>query len=554
MNVRAITTILLLHLLPLSILAQPTGGVTGTVISRADREPIDGASITLYQGTAEVASAVTGETGVFRIESLADGMYDLLVQAPGFLETRVNFAVVDGYVKNMFNITLSQARPEIIEEMVEDFDMDDSGYSDNPTVLFDQNDVFNSIAGYNFSSVRFNLRGYSSETQDVYLAGVKLNDAVTGYAPFSLWSGLNEATRSKTTVNGAEVSDYGLGGYNGLTNIYADAPNVRTGLRGSVLTNSSLYRLRLMMTYSSGVMDNGWSYALSVSARLGGNDWIDGVYYRSFGYYASVAKDWGSHRLALTLLGTPGSRGAQNASTQEVYDLMGDNMYNSNWGYQAGLMRNARVRNTHEPIAFLHYEYKPSDRFRAMATALFRFGSNGYTALDWNDAQDPRPDYYRNLPSYFWVENADYGRNSLYKWAAAREAWMHSSRYPNITHLNWDRLYDVNRNNVEGTEGKHRSKYIQEERFTDQRDFNFAGNFKWRAKNWVTLTGGLSARINRTEYYKKVADLLGGDYYVDVDSFAEREYGSVEAKTQNDLDYYLIHGKARTLKTGDKFG
>ena len=540
-------------LLPLALLAQPTGGVSGTVIERGGRVPVQGAAIALYQGAAELATTVTGPDGRFRIDGLEDGKYDLVVVAPQVLETRVGVTVNDGYIKNLFNIAISQARPEIFEEMVEEFDMDDSGYNDNPTVLFDQNDVFNSLAGYNFSAVRFNVRGYSSETQDVYLAGVKLNDAVTGYSPFSLWSGLNEATRSKVTVTGSEVSDYGLGGYNGLTNIYADAPNVRTGLRGSVLTNSSLYRLRLMLTYASGVQDNGWSYAISASARLGGNDWIDGVYYRSFGYFVSVAKNWRSSRLSATLMGTPGSRGAQNASTQEVYDLMGDNMYNSNWGYQAGRLRNSRVRNTHEPIAFLKYDYAPSDAFKASATVLYRFGTNGYTALDWYDAQDPRPDYYRNLPSYFYLENEDYGRNSLYKYAAAREAWTHSSYYPDITHLNWDRLYEVNRGNVENG-GLRRSKYIQEERHTDQRDLNFTGSFKWRVVDQVTFTGGLNARINRTEYYKKVYDLLGGDYYVDIDSFAEREYASVEAKTQNDLDYYLAQGSARALRVGDKFG
>ena len=552
MSHRLTLTLCSLLFLPFALLAQPTGGVTGTVVSRTDRAPVQGASIVVLQGASERASVLTDETGIFRIEGLEDGMYDLVVTAPQFLETRMGVTVNDGYVKNMFNITVTQSRPEIFEDMVEEFDMGDSGYNDNPTVLFDQNDVFNSLAGYNFSAVRFNVRGYSSESQDVYLAGVKMNDAVTGYSPFSLWSGLNEATRSKTSVTGAEMSDYGLGGYNGLTNIYADAPNVRTGLRGSVLTNSALYRLRLMLTYGSGVMDNGWSYALSVSARLGGNDWIAGQYYRSFGYYASVAKDWGAHRLAATIMGTPGSRGAQNASTQEVYDLMGDNMYNSNWGYQDGRLRNSRVRNTHEPIAFLKYEYSPSDAFKAAATVLYRFGTNGYTAIDWYDAQDPRPDYYRNLPSYFYMDDPDYGRNNLYKYAAAREAWTHAGMFPNITHLNWDRLYDVNRGNIEN--GQARSKYIQEERHTDQRDLNFAGRFKWRIAPWVTLAGGLDGRINRTEYYKTVADLLGGQYYVDIDSFAEREFGSSEARIQNDLDQYLRTGAARILHKGDKFG
>ena len=540
-------------LLPLLAAAQPTGGITGTVIDRGSRAPIQGAAVVLYQGAAELSTARTAPDGSFRFDALADGMYDIAISAPLYLETRLNVMVSEGYPRNLFSITLSQSRPEMFEEMYEEFDMGDSGYADNPTVLFDQHDVFNSLAGYNFSAVRFNVRGYTSETQDVYLAGVKLNDAITGYSPFSLWSGLNEATRNKTSVTGAEVSDYGLGGYNGLTNIFADAPNIRTGLRGSVMTNSQLYRLRLMLTYASGVQDSGWSYAFSVSARLGGNDWIDGVYYRSFGYFASIAKDWRNGRLSLSILGTPGSRGAQNASTQEVYDLTGDNMYNSNWGYQAGRARNARVRNTYEPITFLKYDFTPSDAFKLSATVLYRFGQNGYTALDWYDAQDPRPDYYRNLPSYFWMENADYNRNSLMKWAAAREAWMYPDRFADITHINWDRLYDVNRHNVE-TSGLARSKYIQEERHVDQNDLNFAMSFKWRVDDHVTFTGGLNARMNRTEYYKKVADLLGGDYYVDVDSFAEREFSSSAAKTQNDLDYYLAQGSARALRVGDKFG
>ena len=113
-----------------------------------------------------------------------------------------------------------------------EFDLDGYGYEDNPTILYDQNDVFNNQAGYNFSAVRFKARGYASESQDVYIAGVKMNDAMTGYTPYSLWSGLNEVTRAKASVIGSEISPYGIGGYNGLTNIYA-TPQVRPA-RGSV--------------------------------------------------------------------------------------------------------------------------------------------------------------------------------------------------------------------------------------------------------------------------------------------------------------------------------
>ena len=530
-----------------------TGGVKGTVVNRSDRTPVAAAALTLYQGTAEIAVVRTGEDGTFLIPDLQDGIYELVILSPEYLESRVHVTVNDGYVKNMFNLSLTpavQSREVDIENVV-DFDMDDSGYSDNPTILFGQNDVFNNIAGYNFSSIRFRVRGYSSESQDVYLAGVKLNDAITGYTPFSLWSGLNEATRTKSTVNGSEVSDYGLGGYNGLTNIAANASSVRKGWRGSVLTNSAMYRLRLMMTYSSGMLDNGWAYAFSASARLGGNDWVQGQYYRSFGYYAAAEKQFDDvHRLGLVFMATPGERGAQNASTQEVYDLVGDNMYNSNWGWQDGKMRNARVRKTNEPIAIVKYDFTPNTDFSATATVLYRFGKNGYTALDWYDAPDPRPDYYQNLPSYYFMDNDEYNRTNVMKAAWAAEAWR--NELPQYAHIDWDRLYNVNKLNI--VDGERRSKYAQEERRTDQRDLNIATSFKWRPDRDITLTGGLNTRVNRTENFKVMADLLGGDYFLDVDTYAERDYAAFPYMTQNDLDYWLEHGAARKVRAGDKYG
>ena len=538
------------------LLFAQTGGVKGTVVNRNGRQGIENAKLVLLKDASTIGTALSDNNGEFIFRHLPDGMYTLVIDAPDFLEAQVELAVVDGQVKNLFNIGLVaiQHVTELDDDSFAAFDMDDSGFNDNPTILFGSNDVFNNIAGYNFSSVRFRARGYSSESQEVYLAGVKLNDAITGYGPFSLWSGLNEAMRSKDTVNGAEFADFGFGGYNGATNIFGNASNVRKGLRGSVLTNSTLYRLRVMGSYATGPMDNGWAFAANFSARLGGNDWIDGVYYKSLAYYLAADKVLNdANKLSFAFFATPGERGAQNASTQEVYDLMGDNMYNSNWGYQNGKVRNARVRKTNEPIAFLKWDFTPSDEFSSSATVLYRFGKNGYTALDWYDAQDPRPDYYRNLPSYFYgtvegVYNDDLNRNNPMKLGWSEWVWQHSSQYPELTHINWDRLYNVNY--LQGG----RSKYVQEERHVDQKDLNFAYNFRYRPKSNIDVAGGLSARINNTEYYKIVADLLGGQYFMDIDNFAEREFAATPYKLQNDLDYYLEKGEARTLKEGDKYG
>ena len=529
------------------------GGIKATVVSRVGRTPIAGANVELKKGGVKMQELRTGNDGKFFFQDLANDNYSLIVAAPGYTETQVNVTVEKGLVRDLIFVTLVPASQinEVDDSSFGEFDLDDSGYTDTPTILFASNDVFTNVAGYGFSAVRYKNRGYNSESQEVYLAGVPMNDAITGYSPYSLWSGLNEAMRSKESTIGLESADYSAGGYNGVTNISAMPSEVRPGLRMSVLSNSAMYRFRFMVNYASGVLDNGWSYAINASARIGGNDWIEGVFYRNFALYAGAEKRIGDeHRIALIAFATPGERGAQNASTQEVYDLMKDNMYNSNWGYQNGKVRNARVRKTFEPVIALRYLYTPSDSFEASATLLYRTGFNGYTALDWYDAPDPRPDYYRNLPSYFFMDDSEYNRSNVIKYGEALEMWRPGvASNANYQHINWDRLYNVNYNSPDG-----RSKYAQEQRHVDQNDINLSGSIKWNLTELFTVTAGINGKINRTRNYKKIADLLGGQYYLNVDQFAERDFASNAALIQNDLDYFLEHGEAEKIGLGDSYG
>ena len=181
----------------LALVAQNnSGGVKGTVVNRAGRVPIAEAVITLSQGTETVAVTRSDAEGRFLVELLPNGTYAMKVEAPGFVPSNVN-VTVEGYVKDLIFVSLiaEQVVTDVDDSSFSEFDMDDSGYNDAPTILFGTNDPYNEIVSYGFSSIRFKNRGYTSESQDVYLAGVKMNDAITGYSPYSLWSGLNEAMR-----------------------------------------------------------------------------------------------------------------------------------------------------------------------------------------------------------------------------------------------------------------------------------------------------------------------------------------------------------------------
>ena len=106
--------------------------------------------------------------------------------------------------------------------------------------------------------MRFNVRGYDSQYSDIYLNGIRFNDAMTGYGPWSLWSGLNDATRNQENYTGLEASDFGIGGIGGMTNVNARASQMRKGFRVSVSNGNQMYRFRAMISYGSGQLDNGW--------------------------------------------------------------------------------------------------------------------------------------------------------------------------------------------------------------------------------------------------------------------------------------------------------
>ena len=594
-----------LTLLATSVFAQE-GGLKGRVVSRNGRTAVGNAAVTI-EGTTYKAQ--TNDEGYFELKGVPAGDYKLSFTAPEF----ENLDIVVKVENNVKDINAVIIVPKSVTgEMLDDaifaeFD-NDSSASDTqalPSSLAASKDLYNNIASYRFSEMRFNVRGYDSKYGDVYLNGIRFNDALTGYGPWSLWSGMNDATRNQESAAGLTTTDYGVGGFAGATNINARASQMRKGFRASVSGGNQMYAFRAIVSYATGQLDNGWSFAFSASTRQGGNGYVDGVYYNSYGYFAAAEKQFNKqHRLSLMVLGTPQQRGAQQASTQEAYDMFGSNYYNPNVGYQDGKLRNTRVRRSHEPIVMLNYYYDINEKTRLSVATSVRFGFNGYSALTWKDGSDPRPDYYRYLPSNYtsqivtkqdgyinFLLNSDnaqalmeqglYGealgaigtvnannvaytsgedlKTNIFRTSSNDQIFSYlqaaaDARSIWTGRMDFDAMINSNKNGSASpyAEG-HRANYMIEERHTDQIDYNFAANISHDINNNHHILAGIKARINRTEYYDKVKDLLGGDFWVDVDKFAERDMGSTPVAYQNDLDYYNEHGHERIVKEGDKF-
>ncbi|HMT30411.1 MAG TPA: TonB-dependent receptor [Bacteroidia bacterium] len=175
------------------------------------------------------------------------------------------------------------------------------------------------------------------------------------------------------------------------------------------------------------------------------------------------------------------------------------------------------------------------------------FGENINTGLDWYNAPDPRPDYYRRLPSY--AENP----------AMASMIDYLMRNYEEERQIKWEDLYKANENsyetinNVDGIPGNtvsgKRSAYIQEERVADTKRIHFNSTYNTSLTDNLQLTAGVFYMKQISDNFKRVRDLLGGDFYVDINQYAEQDFEGNPVALQNDANH-----PNRILHEGDKFG
>lgn len=421
------------------------------------------------------------------------------------------------------------------------------GNQDISGILQSSRDVFTAVAGFNFGQARFRIRGYDSENTLVTINGVLVNDLDNGWASWSNWAGLNDVTRWMQVRTGITANRNLFGSLGGTSDMNIRASALRKGVRVSYASTNRAYRNRVMLTYSTGMNAKGWAFSFSGSRRWAEEGYIEGTSFDAYAYFLAAEKRINDrHSISLTGFGAPIMQGRQAIAQQEAYDLAGTNFYNPNWGYQDGKKRNARMSHDHKPMIMASHNWKVSDAASLATSIYYTFGRDGLTGLNWFDAANPRPDYYRYLPSYYAQLNpAEASRLT--------SLWQNNE---GTRQLDWDQLYHANRNNLYGVVGVNgttdtlfgaRSKYIVEEQRQDPTRFGL--NSVWNKELGNShLTIGGSIHKQRTHYFKVVDDLLGGDFWVDIDQFADRDFPN-SSVANND-----ISTPNKVVYDGDEFG
>lgn len=272
----------------------------------------------------------------------------------------------------------------------------------------------------------------------------------------------------------------------------------------------------------------GWRIAAAADLRTGRDLRIKGVFTEALSAGVRAVKHWDAGPTLTLLAAAPLSvRGLRLSSVEEAYTLTGDALYNPAWGFQAGKVRNSRIRREAVPLVAAAWQQALAARITLDVHLAAEAGIERYSALGWYDARTPMPDHYRYLPSFTGDR-------------ATEEAWLHAKS--DYTQIRWDEL--ILQNRMRGGE----AAYALEDRVARPWRLTGEAAVRIRHSERMTLRAGVRFRREATRSYRQMRDLLGADALIDIDQYLtdDAAFGSL---LENDLRH-----PRRIIREGNRFG
>lgn len=605
----------LMSVLMISVAGIAQTSLKGRIIDANSQTPVVGAKITLANQNISTTTNAAGEFTLLYLEAVDE---EVLIEADGFVSELELVALKENQENQLTPIQLqqdlsSQVQSEILLNLTEEEMNDDEGRSQaQASSSSASTDVFNSNTSFAWSTARYRNRGYESKEENYYIEGLSFNSQERGQFNYSAMGGLNDASRYKEVLNPLEATNFSFGGIGQSTNYLMGASRYAQGWKVGVAGTNRNYKARINATYSTGIMDNGWAVTAQVAYRF--SPYIDakgiigeGIKYYSLGYFLTAERIWENSRLKLITFGAPTERGQNAAVTQEVYDLTGSIYYNPNWGYQDGKVRNSRIIKSYDPTVIAAFEHNIDEQQKIKVAAGYHYSMYSGSALNFYNAPDPRPDYYRNLPSFMWDgqivnPNVESSFMQLYDAAGAHYPWglfagadmngnsfgsgfighdgnlvgpsinkdqynhlvdLWKSRDDKTTQIDWNNIYASNYAN-NANDAAHGTmtpaRYILERRHNDIQEANASFNYVNTKFDHLKMTVGVEGKYSQGIHYKTIDDLLGANQWIDLDAFADRDIKELAANSdytqqdiQNVIQNDLFH-PSKVIKNGDKFG
>ncbi|KAA1247298.1 TonB-dependent receptor [Aquimarina sp. RZ0] len=549
--------------------AQQTG-LKGKIVDASTNENLSDVVIMIKETSVSTTSNTSGEFD-FGNAKLPLGEHILLISKMGYITKRYPVIINEGTILDLktidlkYDLTQEQIQIGTISLSDNELDEGDDNTSFNVSGLLQASrDVFLSAAAFDFSATFFRPRGLGNENGKVLINGIEMNKLNDGRPQWSNWGGLNDVQRNQEFSLGIAANEYTFGDLAGTTNIIMRASQYRKGGRVSYAASNRSYTGRIMASYNSGLMGNGWAYSISLARRMGKEGFIDGTVYDANSIFTSIEKKINNkHSLNLTSFYTPNRRGRSTAITEEVFNLKG-RTYNPNWGYFDAQKKNSRIREVEEPVFMLNHYWDVTNKTSLNTNIAYQTGKIGNSRLDNNGtdlvtfngqetyigggaSRDTNPIHQSYLPSSFLQDPTPTPLDF-------QNAFLAQQEFIRDGQINWNRLIEANQLNRQ--QGNN-ATYIWYEDRNDDTQWSFNTLMNTQLTDHISLNGAINYKTLKSENFAEVLDLLGGTGFLDVDSFATSVTNASDSnlspqqladRAQSDL-----RNRNRIVEVGDRY-
>lgn len=509
---KTIVTLLLSVFFFTGVIAQTLSSVKGKIVDSESQETLADVTVTVNETSLSVK---TDAQGLFVLTNVPVGNQVVQISLAGYETQSFPVNIEEGKELDLGTVFLFVDLSTVEEDsglisLTEDDLNDDDGSSENTAGLLQASrDVFQNRAAFDFGQGFFRIRGYDSQNATVLINGISMNKLFNGRPQWNNWGGLNDITRNQELTSGLTPSSYTFGGILGTTNITTRASKYRPGLRISGSYSNRTYGGRGMVTYSSGLQKSGFAYTVSASRRWSNEGFIDGTLYDAYSVFGALEYQLNDkHSLNASAMFAPNRRGQSTAITEQDFNLAG-RTYNPNWGYQDGDKRNSRVRDIEEPIFMLSHFYE-GEKTSLTSSIAYQTGKQGRSRIDYANAQNPAPNYYRIMPNYYLnlEEGADLANAEL-----ARQNFLANPQ------VNWTRLYEANLNTTNAPDPGNARYMLYEDRSDDDL-LTINSTLNTELNNNLTLDISATYKNLTSDNFATPLDLLGAEYYSDINTFS----------------------------------
>ncbi len=385
-------------------------------------------------------------------------------------------------------VAVSTVKAEMIEMKL--------GTQEFPEILKSTPGVYATKSGGGYGDSRINLRGFSSENVAVMINGIPVNDMENGAVYWSNWAGLSDVTSAMQVQRGLGASKVAVPSIGGTINIISKSTDAEKGGNVKMGVGNDGYS-KYSMTLSTGLMDNGLAITAS-AAKISGDGYVNGTQFSGANYFLNIAKQFNeSHKLSFTVIGAIQTHGqryntrtiAQNRATEQ-----GGKRFNPDWGYRNGQIENISYNFYHKPQMSLTHDWTISDKTYITSNIYASFGNGGGRRTDGSGKFT----------------------NNDYRLGGADQP------------IDFDRIVQENKDN-----GALGSTDVFASSRNSHEWYGLLSTLKTDLSENLILSAGIDTRYYLGKHWYEIADLLGGEYYLNPKS--------------NDNNYN------EALKVGDKF-